>query len=102
MVALKQGTIVLTTALLLAALASSVSAQSRCPAGDSGCTAANWDTKMKGIISGETNEFLQKGSTYRSDQGAIKDKAKGVTGILKKCIDCSMDAISDAAGKTAK
>jgi hypothetical protein len=86
-------------AMLLSLTPIGVSAQSRCPAGESGCTADNYSDRIKSIVGGETREFMGRGSTYERGEKAIQERGSGVRAILKKCVDCSMDAVKDARDK---
>lgn len=99
MKSMKRSAWLITAGMLLISSPVSVHAQSRCPAGDSGCTADNYGDRMRSIVSGETQEFLGRDSTYETGQKAIRERAKGVKEILQKCIECSLDAAKDAGSR---
>lgn len=72
-------------AALLAAPA--VGAQSRCPAGDSGCTLENAPDRIKERV----DEGAKKVLNDSNEQGRWKE----VKDTVKDCIKCGMDAVKD-------
>ncbi len=70
---------------------SSKTKSSRCPAGDSGCTAENAGER----IQERANEGARKVITNENSVGRVKEAARTV----KDCINCGMDAVKDGADR---
>ena len=74
---------------------SSVLADKRCPAGDSGCTMDNvWD-KEREIVNGGATDFFTDEETFQHDNKSAVGRAKRAGGIARDCVQCATDAVKD-------
>ena len=93
----------LAPALLLAAFAASAStgtyAQSRCPAGGSGCTTDNYRQRISEIMRNGGNDHATSRSTYEYSNRASARKASRVGRIVEDCVTCTIDALRDGMNR---
>jgi hypothetical protein len=71
-------------------LVSPATAQTRCPAGDSGCNLGNAADRIQ--------ERVDQGRRDVQDAGTMRERVDAVQDTLKDCLNCGMDAVKGGGG----
>ena len=70
-------------------------AQSRCPAGNSGCTIDNAGTRIRDTVREGARDIV----TSRPSHSGVLDRTHTIRQVLTDCVTCGTDAIRDGANR---
>lgn len=76
-------------------------AQSRCPAGNSGCTMENYGSRMNEIVNDGARDHFSSSSTYQRGVEAARDRVQGAGRIVRECLECATDALQDGMDRVS-
>lgn len=93
--------LIMVTVVLSLGFSSVTFAQSRCPAGISGCTMDNYQSRMSEIVSDGARDHFSSSSTYQSGVEAVRDRVQGAGEIVRDCLECATDALQNGMDRVS-
>jgi len=90
---------ILAPAIVFAGLAFAYSAgahaQSRCPAGSSGCTIDNAHDRVREIVRDGVADMFSRPGTYNNSVGSAVGRVRRGGQIIRDCVQCGTDAVRE-------